>query len=80
VIPEAAVEAAAEAISSKPASEWGTEPEFYREHLRSFARAALEAAAPHLLADYRAQIELEYTKADERRHLFRAFHAERTPE
>jgi len=51
VIPDEAVEAAARAVYEdtfgKP---WADESEDYRNELRETQRAALEAAAPHLMA------------------------------
>jgi flagellar biosynthesis/type III secretory pathway protein FliH len=51
VIPEAAVEAAARSLNDAFPQMWEKMPEWAREEERKTARAALEAAAPYMLAE-----------------------------
>lgn len=77
MIPEAAVEEVAAILYDLGAHQSANTFEAVRSILRDSAKLILEAAAPHMLAEYRAQIAIEYAKADERRHMFRAFHEKR---
>jgi len=58
MIPEKAVEAAAKAVYEDTfGKSWAEESEEYRNELRGTTRAALEAAAPHMLQDLRELVD-----------------------